>query len=66
MMNEAGEEIFGCLEIMAEGASCCGSCHSDSEDGYSELLEFHLPDGTMVYVCCALAEYVRAKLGGTH
>lgn len=50
--------LGGCLDLAERlglpkevaAKACCGSCHHDEEDGYYEIGDWSLPDGT--YSCC--------------
>ena len=48
----------GCSEVEKrigrETAPCCGSCHRDHEEGYSELGDIESDSGGAYYVVCCV------------
>jgi len=58
-MQRRDEEMidwFTCEDFLNDfeiSRQCCGSCHSDSDNGYAHMCEREI-DGKTYQVCCAL------------
>lgn len=55
--------LGGCIKIEEDfpdiKEDCCGSCHSEEDDGYSGGLSEVLVDGGYYSTCCAVAVKAR-------
>ena len=41
---------------------CCSSCHSEWADDCGDPIEIEGPRGVVAYVCCAVADELRAEI----
>ncbi len=54
------KDIFD--EKIVDNFECCGSCHSDEDEGYTTLGEYELPNGDIIEgVCCGSRHALNKK-----
>lgn len=60
---KAGEDVIACHELdKVDGfPGCCGSCHTEWDEGYSEPTEIRVHNRIAV-VCCKVAHWINSQL----